>query len=492
MKEYVTRKTWRNQTGNQTCDPLRRYTPTTLEELVEVVKEGERLERTVRAVGSGHSWSDVALTPGFLVEPTGLSKCLELEEELLRPRVDPKRLARVEGGMRIRELNEELRRRGLALSQMGGYDGQTVAGVISTSTHGSGMPFGPLSDFVRSIDLVGSGGAVYRIEPPDGPTDGDAFRRRYGNSRELKQRGDWFNAVVVGMGCMGLIYAVTLEVEPAYWLKEVRAKSSWEEVKAALRDGAVLRDDQRRYEVYLNPHRRDGVNRCLVTTRKKTTEHPRWPPHRRRNSLPELLAWLPITSHVLNFITDMRPSWTPWLLDRALQALADEQYTSLSYMVLNIGTANLLPAYSAEIGVPIDDSESHIKAVDRVIEIADEHRRIGSVYHTSPISLRFVKASEAYMSMMQGRDTMMIELIQMTRTEGGYELLAAYEKALENLDGRPHWGQVNQLGSGAPSLRELYPRYADWLEVHRQLNSSGVFDSPFSIRVGIAADRLRG
>ena len=62
--------------------------------------------------------------------------------------------------------------------------------------------------------------------------------------------------------------------------------------------------------------------------------------------------------------------------------------------------------------------------------MAAERRELGDVYQSSPISFRFVKASNAYMSMMQGRDTMMIELIQLSRTDGGYELLAAYEKEL--------------------------------------------------------------
>ena len=58
---------------------------------------------------------------------------------------------------------------------MGGYDGQTIAGVISTSTHGSGIRFGPITDDVRSLDIVASGGALYRIEPADGITDPAAF-----------------------------------------------------------------------------------------------------------------------------------------------------------------------------------------------------------------------------------------------------------------------------------------------------------------------------
>jgi hypothetical protein len=85
---------------------------------------------------------------------------------------------------------------------------------------------------------------------------------------------------------------------------------------------------------------------------------------------------------------------------------------------------------------------------------------------------------------------MMIELIQLSRSDGGYELNAAYEQALSKLGGRPHWGQVNTVTAGGNPLENMYPRYHDWLDIHRRLNSSGVFDSPFTDRVGISTQRF--
>jgi L-gulono-1,4-lactone dehydrogenase len=132
----------------------------------------------------------------------------------------------------------------------------------------------------------------------------------------------------------------------------------------------------------------------------------------------------------------------------------------------------------------------HIEAVERIIEVAADRRRIGDVYQSSPISFRFVKASSAYMSMMNGIDTMMIELIELSRCDGGYELLAAYEEALYPLGGRPHWGQVNMLTGSHGLIASMYPRYGDWLDVHRRLNEGGTFDSPFTERVGISREHF--
>ena len=199
-------------------------------------------------------------------------------------------------------------------------------------------------------------------------------------------------------------------------------------------------------------------------------------------------AKLPVTPRLLNLVLHLKPGLAPLLIESAMKALVKDRYDEVSYKVFNIGNANLVPAYSSEIAVAMDGR--HIAAVERVFEIADERRRLGSVYQSSPIALRFVKASPAYASMMHGQDTMMMELIQLRGNEGGYEMLGAYEDALYALGGRPHWGQVNTLTGSHGLVASMYPRYADWQAVHRQMNSTGVFDSPFSKRVGIAADRF--
>src|SRR3989449_9212440 len=108
--------------------------------------------------------------------------------------------------------------------------------------------------------------------------------------------------------------------------------------------------------------------------------------------------------------------YTTLFRSMALEGLVDDEYTNVSYKVLNIGAANKLPAYSMEIAVPRDRAA---EAVELVMAIAEQHRRVGEVYETAPVSVRFVKASDAFLSMMQGRDTAMLELIMVggTRSE---------------------------------------------------------------------------
>ena len=469
------RKRWRNHTRNQSVEPLRQYRPRSEADLREAVAAARADGVTARAVGSGHSWSDAALTRGYLIETHGLDKLLDVGPRA--PGWEDRKLVRVEAGMRLRKLNKLLAAQGLALSQMGGYDGQTVAGVMSTSTHGSGIGLGPLPDSVHSIDLMAGDGGCYRIERTGGPTAGAAP-----DGWELVADDDAFDAVSVSIGCMGVIYAATLEVEPAYWLTEKRVLSTWPEVRKQLETRAPL-EASRHYEVYLNPY---GERRCIVCTRNLTEDPQRWRPRHsmRRHWYVELLSSVRLTAWVANALLDLWPAMAPRAIDFTLRLLKKDDYTNRSYRVLNIGAANLLPAYSSEIGVPIDDGK-HLEAIDRIIEIADRHGRLGDVYHTAPIALRFVKASPAHLSMMHGRDTMMIELIQMTDTEGGYELLAEYEDALYALGGRPHWGQFNTLTGSDGALGRMYPALDRWLAVRERFDPENVFASPFSKRVGI-------
>ena len=170
---------WRNHAGDQRCRPERIAHPRSTEELQEIVTDAEAAGRRVRAVGAGHAWSDVALTDGTLVETDELSGVEILGEDLVR----------VRGGTRVRDLNAALDAHGLGLRNMGGYDGQAIAGVVATSTHGSGLGFGPFPDDVRSIDLVASGGAA-----------------RAASSRTTTGS----TPSPCGMGCMGIVDSLVL------------------------------------------------------------------------------------------------------------------------------------------------------------------------------------------------------------------------------------------------------------------------------------------
>jgi L-gulono-1,4-lactone dehydrogenase len=473
---------WRNHAGNQECtaDELRQ--PKSIDELAEIVIEAERREITVRAVGAGHSWSDVALTRGIVVDPTHLGGVQDADDGTLLPRPPGAApLVRVLGGTHIHRLNEELRQRDLALINMGGYDGQTIAGVISTSTHGSGLRFGPFPDIVRSLDLVIAGGQKVRVEPSTPAVSDKAAFERERPDWQLIQDDDHFFSVVCGMGTLGLVHSFLIEVRDAFWLDERRELHAWKEIRTSLTPQGAL--GHQHYELFLNPYKdKDGSYPVLVTTRTpcQRPADGESPGRGLQHPLRELESKWWLTGMILRFLARHLPRFVASRFNAVLEEMQDPSYRSISYKVFNIGEANHLPAISMELAVPVE-GDRHVRAVDKMLEIAEDWAGTG-IYHTSPIALRFVAPSKAWASMMFDRPTMMIELILITGTKGSAELLRSYEDGLGD-DVRPHWGQINELTP--ERVRVLYPRWDTWLATAARFNASGVFDSPFTRRVGI-------
>ncbi|MEK7728504.1 MAG: FAD-binding protein, partial [candidate division KSB1 bacterium] len=346
------RRTWKNFSATQMAQPLQYHRPQSLDELVAVIQRAEKEKQTIRAVGSGHSHSDVAVATDFLIDTHGLHEVLTLDTSVLKDGVDTAMLFQTQCGITIHDLNIALEEAGLALPNMGGYTGQTIAGAISTGTHGSGISLGPLASFVESLELVSESGKIYRIEPGNGPTEPAKYRLKFPNVT-LVQNDDWFRSVVVSMGCMGVIYSVILRVVPKFWLSETRTLSTWGLVKEELRAGKVLREN-RHYEVIVNPYPIKGKHSCLVTKRN-LSGRPVNPDYDRAHRIffSQLLASIPGLGNALKFLFGQWPDLTPNIIAGAMKGLQDDIYTDVSYKVFDLGPANKIRAYASEIALPM-------------------------------------------------------------------------------------------------------------------------------------------
>lgn len=487
MSQSNAREEWKNCIGNQRAYPLRILRPTTIEEIIEIIQQAERENRRVRAVGSGHSFSDVALTDDFLIDTHGLNRVLPLDTETLTETAKKSTLVETECGIRIVDLNAKLDDAGLALINAGAHTAQTIVGALSTSTHGSGLDLGSLASFVKSIVVVASEGKVYRIEPTNGITDPEKFNSLH-RDVELRQDDDWFNSAVVGLGCMGVVYSVTLEVREKYWLRETRTVSRWTQVKAELLKGKVF-DEYRHYEVLVNPYKLDGDHTCLITARKEDCkpQHPS-PEQSNRSPLSVLFAWLPrplirFTGKLVSLKLRLLPRSAPRTIEDAIRALEDEVYIAESYRVLDLGAPNYVAAYSSELALPMENG-AYIAAAERIIEIAERNRVNKNTFHSLPLALRFVAKSDLYFSMMYGRKTCMLEVPMIDGTRGGMEILREIEEAMLEFGARPHWGQIHYLTGGSDAIGRMYPMFDRWVAVRKALNSKGTFNNRFSKRCG--------
>jgi L-gulono-1,4-lactone dehydrogenase len=481
-----TAKKWQNYVGTQTAEPFEIACPNSLADLQAALTKAKALGCPVRAAGSHHAWSDAALTDGMAIETHGLLEPLApADATLLKNPADAATLMRVSGGMTIQALNSALDQRGLALINMGGYDGQTLAGVISTSTHGSGLSLGAFPSFAEALIVVNADGQTLQIEKADGITDPAKFAAR-ASSIQLVQDDKIFNAAVVGIGCLGIIYAVILRVRSQYWLSETRTIFKWSDLKEQLREGSILRKF-RHVEVLINPHVINGDNTSLLTLRQEVPKPAvPSPPKPFRDMFAEKLAGIPGAGDVLAALFRTFPALSPTLVEDAIQDLEDpNEFVALSYTMLNVGSANGFPAVCSELGV---DLAQHVDAVDAILAMAAQARAEGS-YQSGVVAIRYVAASPGFLS-MQPRETCTIELPMLRGVFGSDSLPWRYENALtEKFSARPHWGQTNFLTGSRTMLEQIYGKdnLSAWLDVFQSFNPAGQFYSRFTDRVGFSS-----
>src|SRR5689334_22317106 len=138
--------TWRNWAGDQSCTPHSIEAPTSLDNLRETVARAAAAGRRVRASASGHSFTDIALTDGVMLRLGQLNRVLDFDAA--------SGLVRVEAGATLRDLNRRLDELGVAFENLGDIDRQSLAGAISTGTHGTGARFQSIAAQLSSIELV--------------------------------------------------------------------------------------------------------------------------------------------------------------------------------------------------------------------------------------------------------------------------------------------------------------------------------------------------
>jgi hypothetical protein len=294
----------RNWSRTRTLTPPNLFSPTSVAQIAAAVSAVETGGGLLRAVGSNWSYTEVALTRDVthVIDIAALSSILNGDDvtspaSTLLPfalndtaRANAANLIHVEAGIKIHALNCALDARGKAMNTLGGSNGQSVAGVLGTATHGSDIDLAPIADQVRAVHLVGPGGLEWWIEPDEGAGN-ITLRSRVEAARDagrlcseirIEYNTGLFDAVLVSAGRMGVIYAVVVEVRDAFRLREDRERMTWNQARARIQreiiDGLPPlpmppRTRPRFMEVVLNPYANAAGERiAIVSERRETTE----------------------------------------------------------------------------------------------------------------------------------------------------------------------------------------------------------------------------
>lgn len=198
---FVESQPWSNWSLLATSTPAYTMKPRTESEVADCVRFAIASGLPVRPVGTGHSWTGLCTTDGVQIDVSGLTGVTVVD----RAR---KRVA-VKAGTTIWDLGEALWDEGFSLKNQGDIDVQTVAGALSTGTHGSGIELGILASSVRRVRLVNGLGELVDITEEDS----DALR-----------------AAQVSLGMLGIIVEVELDVVDRYYLEEEVTYPTWDEL----------------------------------------------------------------------------------------------------------------------------------------------------------------------------------------------------------------------------------------------------------------------
>lgn len=489
---------WENWSKTEKVEPEYLAQPDSAKQLSDYIRQATSAGKRVRMTGSGHSASDVAITNEVLFTPEKLNKPLTLQRTRLKNPNEP-RLVRVMSGIRIRDLNDYLDKNGMALFNMGGYDGQTIAGVMMTATHGSGLGYGPIADQAVSLQMVVEGGRMVQIEPTNGITNPSTWTGKLEEDStipvQLIQNDDAFNAARVAIGSMGVVYSVTLKADQKFWLREVRRKVKWSELK---QPGGYLEKVLARQPVYTDkpspehiefqytPYADGNGDHSFLITERYRVYSPlpeQLPAERGQPGTDFVSGLITLLEMPLAAIVDTFPELAKTILEQSLTSQQDDNYTNVSYKVFNIGVVNYTDALAIEAAF---DMRHTVAALERSFAIADSLFAQGFV-HTAPVAVRFVKASDALIATQQGRDTMFMEVIALRDSKGARPVLTTHQHTyLREFGSRPHWGlDLNTLTSEA-QLRALYPRWDAWKAQYLRFNANGTFDGKVTDRLGIS------
>jgi L-gulonolactone oxidase len=351
-------------------------------------------------------------------------------------------LVKIGGGTLLADLNEELSRLGLAMENLGDIDRQTIAGAISTGTHGTGAKLRNISAQVEGLELVLGDGSVRELR-----ADGDA---------------ELLRAARVGLGALGAISAVTLRCVPAFVLHRVDSPCPREEVLDAFQQRA---DENDHFELFTFPY----ADSALVLERNRSEEAPR-----PRGKAAAYLNDIVLENWALEAISAAGrafPRAIPALSRLAARLASGSTATDRSDRIF--ANERRVRFTEMEYGVP---REHGPEAARRVIDWVRSSRY--PVFF--PIEMRVTAGDDALLSPSHERDTAYIAVHQYRGMEWR-PYFEAVEAIMNEYGGRPHWGKRHF--QTAATLAERYPRWSEFQAARDELDPRRVFANEYAERV---------
>jgi L-gulono-1,4-lactone dehydrogenase len=424
---------WANWAGNQRCAPAAIEHPASEDGLAQIVRDAAAGGQRVKGVGAGHSFTGIALTDGRLVQLDRYRRVLSHDAQA--------GTVTVQSGMPLSQLTEDLHARGLAMENLGDIAYQSIAGAISTATHGTGARFGGIATQVAGMRIIAGDGSIVDCSAEREP--------------------EVFHAARVGLGALGVISTVTLRCVPAFNLRAVEAPARVDELLASL-DEHVANNDH--FEFFWVPHTGWALTKWNERTQDPERPRPRWQAFRDDYLMSN------IAFGALNRIGRLRPSLIP-RLSSMIPSSGRVEYVDRSYRVF--ASPRWVRFYEMEYAIP---AEACIEALNRVRAYVQQ----SGLMISFPVEVRFTAADDIPLSTAHGRATAYIA-VHVYQGMQYQQYFEAVEDIMDDYSGRPHWGKLHF--QTAETLAPRYPEWERFQAVRRRLDPAGVFTNAYLDRV---------
>lgn len=416
---------WHNWSSSVKSAPKALVKPASLEELAQLVGAYAREGRKVRVVGAGHSFTPLVQTNDVLMSLDNMQGIESLDLENSR--------VTIWGGTKLHKLGDELLARGVAQENLGDIDVQSIAGAISTGTHGTGIHFGTIATQVTGLTLITGTGEILECSEEKNP--------------------DIFKAAQTSFGTLGIIAKVTLRVVPA---KRLHYKGHRERLSSVLANLERYKQENSHFEFFWFPNT-DWVQAKFINETDEPATKTNFLSTLNKIVLENWVYW------VISETCRLAPAFsaTASKISAAGVASIDE----IDYSHRLFATPRMVRFQEMEYNLPAE----HLPAVLEQVRATIKEHKINVHF---PVECRFVQDDDIWLSPAYQRDSAYIA-IHMYKGMPYTAYFRHAEAIYQNYQGRPHWGKMHTLDHR--KFAQLYPHWQDFLRIRQQLDPQGIF-----------------
>ena len=420
---------WSNWAGNQQTGSVLVSKPQTESELQQVVQNAQTSGRRVKAVGSGHSFTAIAVAEEVLVDLSKYDEILAIDKI--------NQTVTVQSGIQLSKLNQALYENSLAMQNLGDIAYQTIAGAISTSTHGTGAKFTGIANQVVALRVVLADSSIVECS--------------------ANVNAELFSCARVGLGAIGLISTVTLKVVPAFNLAVIEEPMRVDEV---LQNLDLHVDSNDHFEFFWVPHtgwaltKRNNRNNLPVEPMSKMS-------HWYSKTLMENYAFGAVC-----MLGQARPSLIPKLA-KALPSSGRNEYSDASHKVF--ASKRIIKFYEMEYAIP---REACAEALNRVRRMVTD----SGFFLNFPVEVRFTAPDEIPLSTASNRESAYIA-VHIYKGMNYVPYFTEVESIMNSYQGRPHWGKLHF--QNASTLASRYPQWDVFQSVRNQVDPKRMFSNQY-------------